>query len=92
MNTLHCRGFSPRRSFSFPFGVTCLFMASACGSQEIRLQDIKLPPGFQIAPYATGVNGARSLTLAPTRIEEGHAVKYEVFAEGRLKKILWTFR
>ena len=33
------------------------------GSAEPRLGDIKLPPGFRIAPYAD-VPNARSMTLA----------------------------
>ena len=32
------------------------------------LSDIKLPPGFAIAPYATGVRNARSMALSPTGV------------------------
>jgi len=40
----------------------CLLIATSCSS-EVRLNDIKLPRDFQIAVYANGVEGARSLTL-----------------------------
>ena len=31
----------------------------------LPLEQIKLPPGFEISVYATGVNNARSMTLSP---------------------------
>ncbi|OGU17053.1 MAG: sorbosone dehydrogenase [Geobacteraceae bacterium GWC2_53_11] len=35
----------------------------ACSSQQARLADITLPPGFAISVYAANVPGARSMTL-----------------------------
>jgi glucose/arabinose dehydrogenase len=35
----------------------------ASGNQELRLDLLQLPPGFQINVYARGVSGARSMTL-----------------------------
>ena len=40
-----------------------LGQAPAGGEQELRLDLIQLPPGFQISVYARGVSGARSMTL-----------------------------
>jgi len=37
--------------------------APASGNQELRLDLLELPPGFQINVYARGVSGARSMTL-----------------------------
>ena len=37
----------------------------AGGSVESRLPDIKLPPGFKINVYASGVKNVRSMTLSP---------------------------
>ena len=41
----------------------CLFAATGCGKAQSNLAKIKLPPGFRIEVYASGVEGARSLTL-----------------------------
>src|SRR4030042_531039 len=60
------------------FGV--LLSAATGGTAETRLGDIKLPPGFRIAPYAD-VPNARSMTLGEkgtlfvgTRKGEAYAV------------------
>ncbi|MBM4327390.1 MAG: sorbosone dehydrogenase family protein [Deltaproteobacteria bacterium] len=45
----------------------CLLLESAWGA-DVRLNEIKLPPGFQISVYAKGVEGARSLTHGPQGI------------------------
>jgi len=37
-------------------------------TSEVRLKEVKLPPGFHISVYAEGVVGARSLTLGPDGI------------------------
>src|SRR5437867_5711758 len=40
------------------------FIASAaCGNQALPLEKIKLPPGFSIGVYATGVRNAREMAL-----------------------------
>lgn len=38
-------------------------VASGCGNAQSNLNTITLPPGFKISLYASGVEGARSLTL-----------------------------
>lgn len=45
--------------------VTLLILTAdiACSSQQLRLADITLPPGFKISLYAANVPGARSMTL-----------------------------
>jgi glucose/arabinose dehydrogenase len=40
-----------------------LLAASGCGRAQSNITGIKLPPGFRIDRYASGVEGARSLTL-----------------------------
>src|SRR4051812_50188520 len=42
--------------------------AHARAAGELPLGDIKLPPGFHIALYATGLRDARSLALGPDGI------------------------
>jgi glucose/arabinose dehydrogenase len=42
--------------------VLCAWPATGLG---LPLEQIKLPPGFEISVYATGVNNARSMTLSP---------------------------
>ena len=44
-------------------GSMIMGQAPASGNQELRLDLIQLPPGFQINVYARGVSGARSMTL-----------------------------
>ena len=44
-------------------GSMLMGQAPASGKQELRLDLIQLPPGFQISVYARGVSGARSMTL-----------------------------
>jgi glucose/arabinose dehydrogenase len=51
---------------SFPI-LVLTGMAATAGA-EIRLNTIKLPPGFTIETYATNVEGARSLALGPDGI------------------------
>ena len=43
-------------------GSMLMGQAPASGNQELRLDLIQLPPGFQINVYARGVSGARSMT------------------------------
>jgi glucose/arabinose dehydrogenase len=43
-------------------GSMLMGQAPAGGNQELRLDLIQLPPGFQINVYARGVSGARSMT------------------------------
>ena len=50
-----------------------LVSAATGGTAEIRLGDIKLPPGFRIAPYAEVL------------LEGNRAASYEVFAYGWLQ-------
>ena len=40
----------------------------ACNAQDLPLNKIKLPPGFQITIYAKNVPNARSMTLSPNGI------------------------
>ena len=70
------------------FGV--LFSAATGGTAESRLGDIRLPPGFRIAPYAD-VPNARSMTLGErgtlfvgTRTREVYAVVAGDTADGRI--------
>ncbi|MCH7804052.1 MAG: sorbosone dehydrogenase family protein [Acidobacteria bacterium] len=44
-------------------GSMLMGQAPTSGNQELRLDLIQLPPGFQISVYARGVSGARSMTL-----------------------------
>ncbi|HEY3276371.1 MAG TPA: PQQ-dependent sugar dehydrogenase [Syntrophorhabdaceae bacterium] len=50
--------------------LTALFIpfAASTAVAEVRLDKIKLPPGFAIDTYATNVEGARSLALGPEGI------------------------
>jgi len=47
----------------FVLTMLILTMNSACSAAQVRLADIKLPPGFSISVYAANVPGARSMTL-----------------------------
>jgi len=40
-----------------------LFIVTGCGSAQPKISEIVLPEGFRISIYASGVEGARSLTL-----------------------------
>src|SRR5262247_880030 len=42
-----------------------LLMAWRLDAQTLPLQHIKLPPGFEISIYASGVENARSMALSP---------------------------
>ena len=54
-----------------PAGVVCLviwwlpLLVCRIDAQTLPLERIKLPPGFQIEVYATGVEDARSMALSP---------------------------
>jgi glucose/arabinose dehydrogenase len=48
---------------SIGLGSMLIGQAPASGEQELRLDLLELPPGFQISVYARGVSGARSMTL-----------------------------
>lgn len=60
----------------------CMHVQSpASGSQDLPLNSIRLPEGFQISIYASGVPGARSMALGPkgilfvgTRVGEVYAI------------------
>ncbi len=61
---------NPSRTFSALFRILTVFLLISpfsC-SAETRLQSIRLPPGFEIAPYATNVPGARSMALGPAGV------------------------
>jgi len=55
------------RTFSAPLLCLCsfLFFSPAACNAETQLKSIRLPPGFEISPYATNVPGARSMALGP---------------------------
>ena len=38
-------------------------ITSGCGNAQSNLNAISMPPGFKISIYASGIEGARSLTL-----------------------------
>ncbi|MEE9145466.1 MAG: sorbosone dehydrogenase family protein [Candidatus Binatia bacterium] len=40
-------------------------LSSLACAQSVQLEKIKLPPGFEIKIYASGVKGARSMALSP---------------------------
>ena len=55
-----------QKRYFLPVLVTIMLslgMSSGCSSAQLRPAEIKLPPGFNIAVYAAGVPGARSMTL-----------------------------
>ncbi len=64
---IHQRGVDMRRSL--PVFVCVLVAIGLAGSPEAQaplpLDQVKLPPGFSIDLYATGVRNARSLALSP---------------------------
>ncbi len=51
--------------FAFIILPLFLFSETACSKTPVRLDTIKLPPGFSIDIYANFVPGARSMTLGP---------------------------
>jgi glucose/arabinose dehydrogenase len=59
------------RARSSQFGGLCLWLVAVVifawptSSQALPLEQIKLPPGFEISVYASGVENARSMTLSP---------------------------
>ena len=52
----------------FFISLLTLFSSSTCSNGDLRLDKIKLPPGFKIEVYAGNVPGARSMTLSPSGI------------------------
>jgi glucose/arabinose dehydrogenase len=62
---------SRRRSRRPPTGVLWLpillvtLLVCSVDAQTLPLEHIRLPPGFEISLYASGVEGARSMTLSP---------------------------
>lgn len=56
----------------FPALLWCLTVfllhSPLASNAETRLKSIRLPPGFEISPYATNVPGARSMALGPDGI------------------------
>jgi glucose/arabinose dehydrogenase len=47
------------------WGLLAVICAWPVGLQALPLEQIKLPPGFEISIYASGVENARSMTLSP---------------------------
>ena len=41
-----------------------VMLTTGCGKAQSNINTISMPPGFKISVYASGVDGARSLTLA----------------------------
>jgi glucose/arabinose dehydrogenase len=61
------------RKYSTPLGLPLLLLVALCHApaadgQQLPLDQIKLPPGFKIEMYATGVANARSLALSPNGV------------------------
>ncbi len=52
------------RALSFLLILACLLVVSSWVSADVRLKEIKLPPGFQITIYADKVPGAGRSLLA----------------------------
>jgi len=52
-------------NYFFLFFCMLTISLPACGSRDLPLEKIKLPPGFRISIYADDVPGARSMTLSP---------------------------
>src|SRR3990172_7022240 len=80
------------RSFSFLFQGFFFTAFALINSEEsfastLRLDQIKLPPGFRISLYASDVEGARSLALSPNG-----ALFVGTRAEGKVYAILDTNR
>jgi len=49
------------------FACVLVFAQAAC-AQRLQLERIKLPPGFEISVFASGVSGARSLALGKSNV------------------------
>ena len=73
------------RSISLRAGSACaaFVLAQTAFAQRLPLEQIKLPPGFEISVFADGVPGARSLALGKnnvlfvgTRSDRVYAVRY----------------
>ena len=59
-------GMTDRGTILFGMILLLIFSGAAlCSAQKYDLSMIKLPPGFAISVYASGVPGARSMTLGP---------------------------
>jgi glucose/arabinose dehydrogenase len=58
------------RTFFPPLLCLCsfLFFSPAACNAKAHLESVRLPPGFEISPYAMNVPGARSMTLGPDGI------------------------
>ncbi|MGA1790519.1 MAG: PQQ-dependent sugar dehydrogenase [bacterium] len=48
--------------------ITNVLCTCACAKQTLPINQINLPPGFEISIYASPVQGARSMTLSPQGI------------------------
>src|SRR5262249_47279680 len=73
----------PIRAAAAPLAVVCALalQSAVCGAPQIRLDRIKLPPGFAISVYADHIPEARSMTLAPDgTIFVGNREKDRVYA------------
>lgn len=54
---------SMRHIVSGILAVFLLLITTGCGKAQAKIDKINLPPGFHIEVYASGIEGARSLTL-----------------------------
>ena len=73
----------PIRAAAAPLAVVCALALQSvvCSAPQIRLDRIKLPPGFAISVYADRIPEARSMTLAPDgTIFVGNREKDKVYA------------
>ena len=73
----------PVRAAAAPIAVLCALALPSivCSAPQIRLDRIKLPPGFAISVYADHVPEARSMTLAPDgTLFVGNREKDKVYA------------
>ncbi|MBM2839396.1 MAG: glucose/sorbosone dehydrogenase [Deltaproteobacteria bacterium] len=68
----------------FFISLLALFSSATYSYGELRLDKIKLPPGFKIEVYAGNVPGARSMTLSPGGILFVGTRDGEVYAVARV--------
>ena len=54
-----------KRTAAAPLAVIVVLQSIVCGAPQVRLDRIKLPPGFAISVYADHIPDARSMALAP---------------------------
>src|SRR5947207_11212504 len=54
-----------KRIAAAPLAAIIVLQSIVCGAPQVRLDRIKLPPGFAISVYADHIPDARSMALAP---------------------------